>query len=411
MRQRILLFLLFGFGFETGESVPTTESGPSDAHASIRGAMMSDSGGAGDGMHSGHGWTEDDSDGNMMGGGGHMDAMSVIMELLTSADEQLIDRVVQPLYQQDTAEQVGVETFTTSSDPSVASNIQLHVMQMQALLKLAQDGQGGNIRHWDPLFAALHDAADEIELEMAPLENGVHAWHGGTTRCAAALVQAHADAVSKFASNGHDEAMVSHPVPEVCTEFSGQQDNGFVSFKEFGADSSEWVNVSTSLYEDLDSGHGMWDTNNGSGMHGDGDHMGWNCENGTRCNHTWDGEWWNCTAGSSCMNHTMDDGWNCSPGMLCENRTSDGTWNCSSGSHCGNRSFDADNPCCQDGNHQPSWNCSHDGLCGNSSSNSTVNGNLLSQQTSSASAVAWSPWLLCIFTSYLFLVGSTLREL
>jgi hypothetical protein len=130
-----------------------TVSGLSTDHASIRGAMMSDNGGMGDGMGSGNGWNDDDGNGTMMGGGGHMDAMSVIMDLLTSADEQLIDRVVQPLFQNDTSEQVGVETFTTSSDPNVASNIQLHVMQMQALLKLAQDGQGGNLRHWDPLFS------------------------------------------------------------------------------------------------------------------------------------------------------------------------------------------------------------------------------------------------------------------
>ena len=92
---------------------------------------MTDNGGTGDVMNHGHGWNEDDADGSMMGGGGagggHMDAMSVIMELLTSADERLVDRVVQPLLHKNTSEQVGVETFTTSSDPSVASNIQLHV--------------------------------------------------------------------------------------------------------------------------------------------------------------------------------------------------------------------------------------------------------------------------------------------
>jgi hypothetical protein len=369
--------------------------------------MMTDNGGTGDVMNHGHGWNEDDADGSMMGGGGagggHMDAMSVIMELLTSADERLVDRVVQPLLHKSTSEQVGVETFTTSSDPSVASNIQLHVAQMQALLKLARNGQGGgNIRHWDPLFAALHDAANEIELEMAPLENGVRAWHGGTTRCAAALIRAHADAVSKFASNGHSEAKVSHPVPEVCSESSGLQANGFVNFNEFGVNSSEWVNASTSLYED--PGSGMWgaDTWGEGGMDGDGHHMGWNCINGTICINTSSGETWNCTTASSCMNQTMGDGWSCSPGMPCGNRTNNGSLNCSSGRHCGNLSFDGASPCCAD----KSSNCSRDRLCWNSSLNSTANGNLLPQQGSSATTAACSPWLLCFLASYVLLVGS-----
>lgn len=149
------------------------------------------------------------------GGGGSSKYMKVIHELFDNVDK--IERVVSPY--KENQEVIGVKTVTTSTDPDVAANIQLHVSQMADLLLSSDDG-GRRIRQWDPLFVEIFDNADDYTMTYANYEDGdkigVEVTESGTTPCAIALVQAHAQTVSAFVTNGHDEAMNEHAVPDSC---------------------------------------------------------------------------------------------------------------------------------------------------------------------------------------------------
>lgn len=167
--------------------------------------------------------------GGMMNGGGMNDnGHAVIMSLLRSV--KLIERKVYPLYVSGNlngSQIVGVETYTTSNDSTVAANLQLHVSQMETLLN-----SNGRIRRFDPLFASFEDHFDQIASLVEPLDNGVHVWHAGKTVCAASLVKAHSSAVTGFVKGGSSEAMQPHAVPEICESGSGSEPSGFASFDD-----------------------------------------------------------------------------------------------------------------------------------------------------------------------------------
>jgi hypothetical protein len=323
----------------------------------LRGATMMDGG------H--HGWiggwdNSDNGDNNggddsvMSGGGGHMEVMSVIQALLSGADAGLIERTVHPLYLPDAtdeSEPVGVETFTTSSDASVVFNLQRHVSQMQELHRQAQDGGGGDIRHWDPLFEALHIEAGNVEIAMAPLENGVHAWHAGATRCAAALIDAHADAVTKFASDGHAEAMQSHPVPDVCSSDTGHDPTGFINLWQLDSGAAIPANDISEAPND-EVGDGEWND----------DEDVWNNPQGMPCGNGTSDPYYNYSYGMHCYNETLNESWNCTSGMHCGNGYDD--YNCSQGLNCANGTFHG------------GWNCTDQSRC-NSSTTSDDNSNFL----------------------------------
>ena len=101
----------------------------------------------------------------------------------------------------------GVETWTLSDDPEVASLIARHADAMTAHVR-----EGGRVRPFDPLFRKLSEHHADISVQVEVLDRGVHVVERGATPDAVALVQAHARAIDLFLARGHDEAMRCHDV-------------------------------------------------------------------------------------------------------------------------------------------------------------------------------------------------------
>ena len=106
----------------------------------------------------------------------------------------------------------GVETVTESDDPNVALAIQGHVAAMHRRLQKRQP-----IRLRDPLFAALFGQAPKIAMTVTNTDKGVRVVAVSDDPWVAQLIQAHAEVVSKFASNGFPEAHRNHAVPPHAT--------------------------------------------------------------------------------------------------------------------------------------------------------------------------------------------------
>ena len=102
----------------------------------------------------------------------------------------------------------GVETVTTSRDPRVAALLPEHVNAMYARLK-----EGRLIRGFDPLFVELFRQADQIDLKVERLPNGVRVVETARDPYAVQLIQAHAEAVNGFVRDGLAAMHRTHAVP------------------------------------------------------------------------------------------------------------------------------------------------------------------------------------------------------
>ena len=103
---------------------------------------------------------------------------------------------------------VGVQTITESGIPDVASGIQTHVASMHTRVR---EQRGIHLR--DPLFREVFQHADKISIEITNTDKGVHVTETSDDPHVVALVQAHADVVSRFIEHGHDEVRRNHAVP------------------------------------------------------------------------------------------------------------------------------------------------------------------------------------------------------
>ena len=104
----------------------------------------------------------------------------------------------------------GVKTWTTSNNPAIASAIQKHVRQMKDRME-----EDKPIRQMDPLFREIFEHADEIEMEIEDLENGVMVIETSADPQVVKLIRQHAHrAVSEFAQQGMQRAMQPTPLPE-----------------------------------------------------------------------------------------------------------------------------------------------------------------------------------------------------
>lgn len=102
----------------------------------------------------------------------------------------------------------GVNTVTESDDPEVAVGIQTHVAAMHARVK---EGRGIHMR--DPLFREVFRHADTISMKVTDTDKGVRVVETSDDPYVASLIQAHADVVSQFIANGHEEVRRNHAVP------------------------------------------------------------------------------------------------------------------------------------------------------------------------------------------------------
>lgn len=104
----------------------------------------------------------------------------------------------------------GVETWTESADPEVATRIRLHVRQMNDRL-----ASGRPMRRWDPLFAAIFEHADAISMEIEDTPRGVRVIETSDDPEVVALIRQHAHrAVSEFVERGMDRAHEPTPLPD-----------------------------------------------------------------------------------------------------------------------------------------------------------------------------------------------------
>lgn len=102
----------------------------------------------------------------------------------------------------------GVDTVTESDDSEVAAGIQTHVAAMHARVK---EGRGIHMR--DPLFREVFRHADKISMEITDTDKGVRVVETSDDPYVSSLIQAHADVVSQFIENGHEEVRKNHAVP------------------------------------------------------------------------------------------------------------------------------------------------------------------------------------------------------
>lgn len=139
--------------------------------------------------------------GRMGGGEGRGEAHNTIHALLS--DHAAIERRVEDIPN-------GVKTWTTSEDEDVAILIRQHVRQMKARLE-----SGRPMRRWDPLFAAVFEHADAIEMTIEDIPGGVYVVETSDDPEAVALIRQHAHrAVSEFVERGMDRAHEPTPLPE-----------------------------------------------------------------------------------------------------------------------------------------------------------------------------------------------------
>jgi hypothetical protein len=137
--------------------------------------------------------------GGMMDHGAHAADMQVFHQLFDHRAEIARRVVVRP---------DGIETVTESTNPEVTRLLQTHVTSMLARVK-----ENSPIHRRDPLFAELFRYADRIEAKYEATASGVHVTETSADPYVARLLQAHAEVVSAFISNGRMEMMKNHPLP------------------------------------------------------------------------------------------------------------------------------------------------------------------------------------------------------
>jgi len=104
----------------------------------------------------------------------------------------------------------GVVTVTRiPSDQEAAEVLKRHVAEMRSLLE-----SGGQVRRWDPLFAEIFEHAEEIEIEIETLEDGVRVTEISENPQIVALIRAHAQKVDEFIARGPEAVHEPTPLPE-----------------------------------------------------------------------------------------------------------------------------------------------------------------------------------------------------
>jgi hypothetical protein len=137
--------------------------------------------------------------GGMQGEGGPHQDMQGIHALF--ANREQIRRTVREI-------PGGVETVTESDDPAVAEQIRQHVAAMYQRLKEHRPIHAG-----DPLFAELFRNADSIKVDIQPTSRGLKVVETARQPGVTALIRRHAQVVSAFLANGHQEMMRAHEPP------------------------------------------------------------------------------------------------------------------------------------------------------------------------------------------------------
>lgn len=104
----------------------------------------------------------------------------------------------------------GIESWTESDDPAIASAIKNHVKSMKKRME-----DGNPIRQMDPLFRELFEHSEKIKIKIEETENGVHVIETSNDPEVVLLIKQHANkAVSEFVEYGMERAMKLSPLPD-----------------------------------------------------------------------------------------------------------------------------------------------------------------------------------------------------
>ncbi len=99
----------------------------------------------------------------------------------------------------------GYTATTTSKSKDLAAMLKKHVAYMKARVD-----SGANVRHWDPAFTELVKYADDIEVEVKEIKNGVEVVVTGKTEEGVKVAKNHAKIINGFAKKGMKAVQREH---------------------------------------------------------------------------------------------------------------------------------------------------------------------------------------------------------
>ena len=102
----------------------------------------------------------------------------------------------------------GICSRTLSENPRLAKVIQQHTLGMEKRF-----GMGRAIRSWDPLFAALFEYKDKIQMEYKMIPNGVEATLTTEDPKLIELIQCHDETIHGFVNEGFEAGGRESPKP------------------------------------------------------------------------------------------------------------------------------------------------------------------------------------------------------
>lgn len=103
----------------------------------------------------------------------------------------------------------GICSRTTTNSVELAKTIQDHVTSMEKRFD-----SGRAIRSWDPLFAALFEYKDQIDMQYRNIENGVEATLTSSDPKIVELIHSHDEAIHGFVDKGFAAGKEESPKPE-----------------------------------------------------------------------------------------------------------------------------------------------------------------------------------------------------
>lgn len=103
----------------------------------------------------------------------------------------------------------GICSRTISNNADLAKTIQEHVVGMEKRF-----GMGRAIRSWDPLFAALFEYKDQINMEYHNIENGVEATLTSDDPKIVELIHCHDQTLHNFVDHGFEAGGQESPKPD-----------------------------------------------------------------------------------------------------------------------------------------------------------------------------------------------------
>ena len=103
----------------------------------------------------------------------------------------------------------GILARTTSDNPQLVQVLIAHVEGMEKRF-----AAGRAIRSWDPLFAALFEFREQIQMDYRAIENGVEARITSDDPKLVELIHAHDQTLHQFVDYGYEKSGQQSPKPD-----------------------------------------------------------------------------------------------------------------------------------------------------------------------------------------------------